>query len=212
KKIAVQLATDDGTIQFSLNEIHVQVLPSNSNTIEFGKATVSISTVAEPLLSITKTNSGKPMVDFVTTEHPPRPGFLVNGAQEILDDFLVGDTSRSDDAWGMIRADASNNSKSFIKIKFPRIEIQVTASKDIDAVKKVVSRIQKTVLLFVEESVQEERDDEEIDFVMEFALEEGRLGVRLDDNEVFDGRWEGVEATFVSGVAGGEMVGVVDVT
>ena len=55
KKIAVQLATDDGTIRFSINEIHTQVHPSNSNTIEFGKATVSIPTVAEPLLSITKT-------------------------------------------------------------------------------------------------------------------------------------------------------------
>ena len=212
KKISVQLSTDDGTIQFSINEIHTQVHPSNSNTIEFGNATVSIPTIAEPLLSIIKTKSNKPIVDFVTTEQSPRPGFLVNGAQEILDDFLVGDASRSDDAWGMIRADASNNSKSFIKIKFPRIEIQVTSSKDIDAVKKVVSRIQNTLLLFVEESAQEERDDEEVDFVVEFALEEGRLGVRLDDSEVFDGQWEGVEGTFVSGVAGGEIVGVVDVT
>ena len=213
QKISVQLTTEDGIIQFSIDKITTQIHPSTSNTIEFGKATVSIPTVPTPLLSIMQKDSNKPSVDFVTTEHSPRPGFLVNGAQEILDDFLVGDSSRSDDAWGMIRADASNNSKSFIKIKFPQIDIQVTASRDIDAVKKVVSRIQKTALLFVEETVErEEKDDEEINFVVEFALEEGRLRVKLDESEVFEGRWEGIEGTFVNGIAGGEMVGVVDVT
>ena len=37
------------------------------------------------------------------------------------------------------------------------------------------------------------------------------MPVKLDEDEIFEGRWEGVEGTLVNGVAGGEMVGVIDV-
>ena len=60
-------------------------------------------------------------------------------------------------------------------------------------------------------SVEEEGDDQ-IDLVMEFALDEGRVKVKLDETDTFQGRWEGVEGTVVKGVAGGETVGVIDVT
>ena len=213
QRISVQLQTDDGTIQFTIDEINTRVHPSSNNTIEFSTATVSIPTIPKPLLAITKSDSSKSMLDFVATGHHPVPGFLINGAQGILDDFLVGDTSRSDDAWGMIRSDAANNSSQYIKIKIPRISIQVSDSKDINAVKKVFSRIQKTMKMFMEEStvVELEKEDDQIDLVVEFALEEGKVAVKLDENEIFEGRWEGVEGTLVNGVAGGEMVGVIDV-
>ena len=153
------------------------------------------------------------MIDFVSTINDPHPGFLINGAQEILDDFLVGDTSRSDDAWGMIRADASNNSKTFLKVKLPQTLFQVSGLKEIDAVKKVLSRIQRTAQLFVEESnAVEPVDDQQIEFVVELVLEEGSVGVKLGEGEIFKGHWEGVEGTLIVGVAGGEVVGVVDVT
>jgi hypothetical protein len=214
QRVSVQLQTDDGTIQFTIDEINSRVHPSLNNTIEFSKATVSIPTIPKPLLVITKSDSGKSMLDFVTTGHQIGPGFLINGAQGILDDFLVGDTCRSDDAWGMIRSDAANNSSQYIKIKIPRISIQVSDSKDINAVKKVFSRIQKTMKMFMEEStvVELEKEDDQIDLVVEFALEEGKVAIKLDENEIFEGRWEGVEGTLVNGVAGGEMVGVIDAT
>jgi hypothetical protein len=213
QRVSVQLQTDDGTIQFAIDEINTRVHPSLNNIIEFSKATVSIPTIPKPLLVITKSDSNKSMLDFVTTGHQIGPGFLINGAQGILDDFLVGDTSRSDDAWGMIRSDAANNSSQYIKIKIPRINIQVSDSKDINAVKKVFSRIKKTMKIFMEEStvVELEKEDDQIDLVVEFALEEGKVAVKLDENEIFEGRWEGVEGTLVNGVAGGEMVGVIEV-
>lgn len=206
---------EDGTIQFAIHEINSRITPSSNNTIEFSSATISLpSSKSEPLLQIGKSDSISPVVDFIFPNHSPRPGFLVNGAQEILDDFLVGEISRSDDAWGMIRADAANTSTLFVKTRIPRINVQISAAKDIDAVKKVLSKVQKTIMLFVEESagpVEDEVDDQ-IDLVMEFALDEGRVKVKLDEMDIFQGRWEGVEGTVVKGVAGGETVGVIDVT
>jgi hypothetical protein len=216
-RISVQLQTDDGTIQFSIDEIDTQTHHASNMTFGFTGATISIPSVPNPLLTISKSDSGKSIVDFVSTgrRQQGERGFLINGAQEILDDFLVGDTSRSDDAWGMIRADASNNSTQFIKLTFPHIAIQVSDSTDIDAVKKVLSKIQNTMKMFMEDvivPVESEREDDQIDLVVEFALEEGKLGIKLDEGEMFEGYWGGIEGTLVSGVAGGELVGVVDVT
>jgi hypothetical protein len=206
-------SSDDGTIQFAINEINGRITPSSNNTIEFSGATISIPSSPKPLLQIGKSNGISPLIDFISPNHIPRPGFLVNGAQEILDDFLVGDVSRSDDAWGMIRADAANTSKLFVKMRIPRIDILISAAKDIAAVKKVLSKIQKTMMLFVEESVPvEEEGDDQIDLVMEFALDEGKVRVKLDEMDTFQGRWDSVEGTIVKGVAGGETVGVIDVT
>lgn len=220
QRISIKLQTEDETIQFTIHEINTTINNNSSNnTIEFSKATVSIPSVPKALLEISDSDSAKAMVDFVMMgyDRQLRPGFLINGAQEILDDFLVGDTSRSDDAWGMIRADAANNSKQYIKIKLPLTNIQISHSRDIEAVKKVISKIQKTLGMFMEDSLAESsvngnvRDDDQIDFVVEFTLEEGKVFVRLDESEVFEGRWEGVEGTIVNGIAGGEMVGVIDV-
>ena len=217
-RISVQLQTDDGTIQFSIDEIDTRTHHASNTTLGFTGATISIPSIPNPLLTISKSDSGKSIVDFVSTGQRQRQGergFLINGAQEILDDFLVGDTSRSDDAWGMIRADAANNSTQFIKLRFPHITIQVSDSTDIDAVKKVLSKVQKTMKMFMEDAfvpVESEREDDQIDLVVEFALEEGKLGIKLDESEVFEGCWEGIEGTLVNGVAGGELVGVVDVT
>jgi hypothetical protein len=169
------------------------------------------SSSADPLLSVSKSIDATPLVDFVFPLLSQPQGFLVNGAQEILDDFLAGETARSDDAWGMIRSDASNNSKLFIKVRLPRVDVQVSAGRDIEAVKKVLSRIQKTISLFVEESVELEVDDDTIDSVLEFRLDEGRFDIRLDETDSIQGRFTGVEGTIVRGVAGGETVGVVDV-
>ena len=206
-------SSDDGTIQFAINEINGRITPSANNTIEFNSAAITLPSPSEPLLWIGKSNSISPLIDFIFPDHTPRPRFVVNGAQEILDDFLVGDVSRSDDAWGMIRADAANTSKLFVRIRIPRLNVQISAAKDISAVKKVLSKVQKTVMLFVEEGVPaEDETDDRIDLVMEFAVDEGRARVKLDEMDTFQGRWEGVEGTVVKGVAGGETVGVVDVT
>lgn len=206
-------SSDDGTIQFAVNEINGRVTPSSNNTIEFSGATISIPSSPKPLLEIGKSNSISPLIDFIFPNQLTRPGFLVNGAQEILDDFLVGDASRSDDAWGMIRADAANTSKLFVKMRIPRIDILISAAKDINAVKKVLSKVQKTMMLFVEESVPvEDETDDQIDLVMEFALDEGRVRIKLDETDTFQGQWDSVEGTVVKGVAGGETVGVIDAT
>jgi hypothetical protein len=206
-------SSDDGTIQFAIHEINSRITPSSNNTIEFSSTTISIPSSSEPLLQIGKSNNISPLVDFIFPNQTPRPGFLVNGAQEILDDFLVGDVSRSDDAWGMIRADAANTSKLFVKLRIPRLNVQISAAKDINAVKKVLTKVQKSLMLFVEEAVPVESEvDDQIDLVMEFALDEGRVKVKLDEVDTFQGLWEGVEGTVVKGVAGGETVGVIDVT
>ena len=216
QRLVVTLQTPDSNIIFTLSELNAQVNPSTATTLEFSSAVISTATT--PLLTIRKSGSRMPTIEFVVPYVDSRPGFLVNGAQEILDDFLVGDTSRSDDAWGMIRADAANNSDKFVKIRIPRINGQVSSAADILACKKVLARIQKTAKLFMEESVGEtvkEEDDEngKIDMVVEFTIEEGQLGIALEGGEVFEVKCDGVEGTIVNGVAsGGEMVGVVDVT
>ena len=214
KKLAVLLETVDGTIQFGIDEISTRIHPSQNNSLEFSKAMISILSSPHPLVEINRSH-GVPTINFVPTGHDPRPGFLINGAQEILDDFLVGEPSRSDDAWGMIRADAANTSDVFMKIKLPRVDVRIAAARDIDAVKRVLGRIRKTAMLFVDETsgpLQKEREDDEIDLVVEFVLDEGYVGVKLDESEAFEVTWEGIEGTLVNGVAGGELVGNVEVT
>lgn len=214
KRLSVLLETTEGTIQLAVHEIIAQIHPSQNHSLEFSKAVVSIPSSPHPLLEISRSH-GLPTINFVPTGLDPRPGFLVNGAQEILDDFLVGEPSRSDDAWGMIRADAANSSNVFCKIKLPRVDVRIASARDIDAVKRVLRRLQKTAMLFVEEAGErevEEREDDKIDLVVEFALEEGYIGVKLDENEAFEATWDGIEGTLVNGVAGGELVGNVEVT
>jgi hypothetical protein len=214
KRLSVLLETTEGTIQLAVHEITTQIHPSQNHSLEFSKAVVSIPSSPHPLLEISRSH-GLPTINFVPTGLDSRPGFLVNGAQEILDDFLVGEPSRSDDAWGMIRADAANSSDVFCKIKLPRVDVRIASARDIDAVKRVLRRVQKTAMLFVEETGPrevEEREDDKIDLVVEFALEEGYVGVKLDENEAFEATWDGVEGTLVNGVAGGELVGNVEVT
>lgn len=215
ERLVVDLQTPDSNITFTLSEVSTQMNPSTGTILEFSSAVISTSTT--PLVTISKSGSRMPSIEFVVPHVDPRPGFLVNGAQEILDDFLVGDTSRSDDAWGMIRADAANNSDKFVKIRIPRIDGQVSSATDIQACKRVLARIQKTANMFMEESVAEnvyeDEEDGKIDLVAEFTIEEGQMGISLGEGEVFEVKWDGVEGTIVNGVAsGGEMVGVVDVT
>lgn len=214
QKFSVNLQTLDGTIKLSVTEVNACLQASSNQSLEFSGATVSIPSVPDALVTIKKTSSGLPTVEFIATDRRPRPGFLENGAQEILDDFLVGEPSRSDDAWGMIRSDSGHNSEMLIKIKLPRIDVRVTSAKDIEAVKRAFSRIQKTALMFLDDggkAISVESKDK-IKFLVEFALEEGTVGVKLDEGERFEGQWEGVEGTIVNGVAGGELVGVVDMT
>jgi hypothetical protein len=211
RRIVVTLSSDEGTIQLSIDEINTRSTPSADYIFEFNGATVSIPSSAKPLLSVSKSGDTTPLVDFVFPLLSQPQGFLVNGAQEILDDFLAGETSRSDDAWGMIRSDASNNSKLFIKVRLPRIDVQVSGGKDIEAVKKVLSRIQKTVALFIEEPVEVEVDDDSIDSIVEFRLDDARFEIKLDETDSVQGRMAGIEGTVVKGIAGGDTVGVVDV-
>ena len=214
KRLEVLLETIDGTIQLGIEEISTRIHPSQNNSLQFSKAVISIPSSPRPLLEINRSN-GVPTINFVPTGHDPRLGFLVNGAQEILDDFLVGEPSRSDDAWGMIRADAANTSDVFMKIRLPRVDVRIAAARDIDAVDRVLRRIQKTAMLFVGETgapVQQEREDDQIDLVVEFVLDEGYVGVELDKNEAFEATWEGIEGTLVNGVAGGELLGNIEVT
>ena len=214
KSLVVLLETVDGTIQLDIEEISTQIHPSQNNSLEFSKAAISIPSSPHPLLEINRSH-GAPTINFVPTGHDSRLGFLVNGAQEILDDFLVGEPSRSDDAWGMIRADAANTSDIFMKIRLPRVDVRIAAARDIDAVERVLRRIQKTAMLFAGEAsapVQQEREDDKIDLVMEFVLDEGYIGVKLDETESFEAAWEGIEGTLVNGVAGGELLGNIEVT
>jgi len=215
ERLIVDLQTPDSNILFTLSQLSALVNPSTGTTLEFSSAVISTSTT--PLLSISKSGSRMPTIELVVPYVDSRPGFLVNGAQEILDDFLVGDTSRSDDAWGMIRADAANNSDKFVKIRIPRIDGQISSAADIQACKKVLARIQETANMFMEESavenVLEDEEDGNIDLVAEFTIEEGQVEISLGEGEVFEVRWDGVEGVIVNGVAsGGEMVGVVDVS
>ena len=214
QRLIVELQTPDSNMIFTLSKLNAQVNPSTATTLEFSSAVVSSATT--PLLTITKSGSRTPTIEFVVPYVDSRPGFLVNGAQEILDDFLVGDMSRSDDAWGMIRADAASNSDKFVKIRIPRVYGQVSSAADIHGCKRVLDRIQKTAQLFMEDSVpenvNENDEDGKMDLVAEFIIEEGEVGVALDDGEMFEVKWDGVEGTIVSGVASGdEMVGVMDV-
>jgi hypothetical protein len=214
RRVGVHLLTNDGTIEFRVDEINARITPSSKNTFEFSSATISLatSTGSAPILAVTKLGNAVPTVEVVVPEHSSQPGFLVNGAQEILDDFLVGEISRSDDAWGMIRADAANKSNLLTKIKLPRLQIQVSDAKEVDVVKKVLARVQRTIALFLEDSAAEDVVDDAIDLVVEFGVDEVQLDVKLDANAVFTGRCEGVEGTVVIGVAGGETVGVIDVS
>jgi hypothetical protein len=213
RRVGVHLLTNDGTIEFHIDEINARITPSSKNTFEFSSATISLATSigSTSILAVTKSGHAVPTVEVIVPEHSSHPGFLVNGAQEILDDFLVGEISRSDDAWGMIRADAANNSNLFTKIKIPRLQIQVSDAKEVDVVKKILARVQQTIALFVDDSVAEEVDDA-IDLVVEFGIDEVQLDVKLDVNASFTGRCEGIEGTVVMGIAGGETVGVIDVS
>jgi len=212
QSLSVNILTQEDSITFTINQISTRIQSSTTHSLEFAAAALSVQSNPDPILAISRGNGMSPSISIVFPEITPRLRFLDNGAQEILDDFLVGDTSRSDDAWGMIHADAANNSGMFIKIKVPRIDVRITERKDIKAVKNVMERVQRTMALFLEDQVATaEEDSERIDMVLEFAVGEGLFGVKLDVNEMFEGRCEGLEGTLVKGIAGGEIVGVVDV-
>lgn len=211
QSLAVNILTQDDSITFTIDQINTRVQSSTTHSLEFAAAAISFPSNPDPILAISRGNGISPSISIVFPEITPRLRFLDNGAQEILDDFLVGDTSRSDDAWGMIHADAANNSGMFIKVKVPRIDVRITEKKDIKAVKNVMEQVQRTMAVFLEDQVATVEDAERIDLVLEFALGEGLFGVKLDANEMFEGRCEGLEGTVVKGIAGGEIVGVVDV-
>lgn len=212
-RISITLQTEDRVIHFAIDSIDARVQP-DSNSLEFTNATISLPSSRQPILTINRLPSDVSTISFVILEDHARPGFLVNGAHEILDDFLVGEQSRSDDAWGMIRADAASNSDMFIKVKIPRLDIQVLGVKEINAIKKVLAQVQKTIMLFLDDRdpMKQQPEKGNIQMVMEFGFNEGRVEITLDEHEIFEARWEDVEGTIVKGIVDGETVGVIDIS
>ena len=209
QRVAVVLQTNDETIQFTVNEIGVTI-SATSNTVQFGSAHISLPSCDESLFSITSSSGAASTIEFVFPIQTQRAGFLVNGVQEILDDFL-GEGVRSDDAWGMIRADAANKSSIFVKIRTSRIDIRISAVNDIDTVRKVLARVQETIQMFVGDSVEDAHGDDKFDFLLEFTMAEGRISIKLDEKEHFEGKWEATEGTILKDIGSGEIVGVIEV-
>jgi Atg2, N-terminal len=178
-------------------------------SFEFSSANVSLA--SNRLLSISSPSTAPSMFNILFSETSSiidRPQ-----TQEILDDFLMGDQDRSDDAWGILRSEAAEESSLVVKIRLPAIDLDIQGPQTMEMTKHMAERLGEMLHVFVEPQPQNSTPDSpSVKMIVEFAIGGIQARMQLGENDMIEARVEGFEGTVVWGVSGGETVGVVDIT
>ena len=199
-------------ITFSIEGFSLHTLSAGHTSIDFSSARLLVS--SNPLLTLSSPSNVRAMVDFVFSGGGPvQKHVRMENMQEILDDFLVGEGNRSDDAWGIIRTDAMNEGNMVVKVRLPKFEFFISEPKMIHTTRLFMRRLEEMLILFADLEITEPTQSPKTnEMVVEFAFGEGLVQLQLDSSETLESHWEGFEGTIVKGIADEDTVGALDMT
>lgn len=199
-------------LTFSIEGFSLRTLSAGHTSVDFSSAQLLVS--SNPLLTLSSPSTVRAMVDFVFSDGGPVEKHVrMENMQEILDDFLVGEGNRSDDAWGIIRTDAMNEGNMVVKIRLPKFEFLISEPKMIHTTRLFMRRLEEMLVLFAElETTKPTQSRKTNEMVVEFAFGEGLVQLQLDSSETLESHWEGFEGTIVKGIADEDTVGALDMT
>jgi hypothetical protein len=197
---------------FAMEDFHFRILSPGHFSVDF--MTAQLSVASSPLILLSSPSAVRAMVNFVSSDKSfPTRHVRTGQMTEILDDFLVGEGARSDDAWGMIRTDAVSESAMIVKVRLPRVDLSITDSEELRKVESFVKRIQGIPAAFSDTKAGKRKEGKGFtEIVLEYALGEGLIQLQLSPSEKLEGKWEGLEGTIIRGIGEEDTVGVSELT
>lgn len=199
-------------LTFSMSDFSVRLVSSGHISIDFATAQLSVSST--PLLSLSSPSAVRAMIDFVSSDKSSLPRHVrIAQMSEILEDFLIGEGNRSDDAWGIIRTDAMDETTMVVKIRLPRVEVNISGAEELRSIRSFIKRLEEMLAAFAAPQVRKPKKKMgRTEMVLEFAVGEGMVQLELSESEQLEGQWEGFEGTIVRGIADEDTAGVIDIT